>query len=69
MKKIVEINWKVRDFVREDQSFYNWHKNVFKIAPSPNSFEGEQQRKIRDMYHRQMRKFGTALESLVRQMK
>ena len=35
MKQIVKLNWKIDDLIREEQSFANWHWNVFKLAPSP----------------------------------
>ena len=35
MKQTVKLNWKIDDLIREEQSFANWHWNVFKLAPSP----------------------------------
>ena len=29
MNTIVELNWKIKDLIREKLSFANWHKTVF----------------------------------------
>jgi hypothetical protein len=39
MKQIVKLNWKIADLIREEQSFANWHWNVFKLAPSPKDLK------------------------------
>jgi hypothetical protein len=39
MKQVVKLNWKITDLIREEQSFANWHWNVFKLAPSPKDLK------------------------------
>ena len=29
MNTVVELNWKIKDLIREKLSFANWHKTVF----------------------------------------
>ena len=58
--QIVKLNWKIRDFVNEEQSFSKWYWNVFKCAPPSNSFDEKRQIEIRDQYHKQMKKYGSA---------
>jgi hypothetical protein len=60
MRQIVKLNWKIRDFVNEEQSFSKWHRNVFKCAPPSNSFDKKRRIEIRDQYHKQMKKYGSA---------
>ena len=60
MRQIVKLDWKIRDFVNEEQSFSKWYWNVFKCAPPSNSFDEKRQIEIRDQYHKQMKKYGSA---------
>jgi hypothetical protein len=29
MNTVVELNWKIKDLIREKLSFSNWHKTIF----------------------------------------
>ena len=39
MKTVVELNWKVKDLIREKLSFEKWHLDVFDFPASEKGFK------------------------------